>query len=283
MQMLRFPGVALIIIAVVVSLMAGCGGGGGTTPITPITPITPTTDVTATGKVVSSLDSTRGVAGVTITYGAAYATTDSTGAFTLTFSPTVAELPYFFAVDTSGAGSAYPTTLTVVLANGQIYDPNEVDIPLGVLNGTASVLSTITVQQVTADDPGLPPYAKHNGMVYGRVVKESDGSAVVNATVKLGSPSSPALTVMTGARGYFAFDLGYENLLEDVVGTTRTFSVDLTTVTGLDGTYQITYGSGTYYQNQAVTIPDNTETIGVITVDDESNGGSNEPPPPPSS
>jgi hypothetical protein len=275
--MLRFRGIGLLTAAVVVSMLAGCGGGGGgsSDPITP--PVTPTTDVTVTGKVISSVTN-QGVPGVTVIYGSAYATTDSAGAYKLTFSPKVSELPYFLQVDTTGAGAAFPSS-QMVLVNSQTYEPGQVDMPVTVLNGSVTSFPTITVQQITQDNPGLPPYANHDVLIYGRVVEALDGSAVVGATVKLGLPSSPARTVTTGARGYFAFNLGKDMQLADVVGTNQYFSVDLSTATGLTGTYYIAYGSGdVYFQNQAIAIPSSVDNIGVIKVTTTAPSG---PPPPP--
>lgn len=281
MSMLKPRGAALAA-ALALIVLAGCGGGGGQpSPVTP--PLSG--EKTVTGKVVSSVDKTTGVPGVLITFSGAYAITDSTGAFRLTFNPLVTELDYFFAVDTSGAGTSYPTTELVELTDGQTYYPGAVDMPVAVLNGDQTTLATIIVRQVAGQNPPGPPYPSHDSYVYGRLIQYSDGAAISGATIRLGQPSAPVLTTTTGANGYFAFPLGRDAMLVDVVGTARMFSVDLSTATGSYSlTWLITYGTSAdpYYQLQAITIPSNTETIGLVkATESSSGGGGTEPPPPP--
>lgn len=294
--MLRFSGATFVIVAIIIGLLAGCGGGGGSTAPTPVDPIndpitTPVSrNVTITGKIVSSADTTRGVAGVVVRLGAlAYGFTNSTGVYSITFDPTVLELPYSVAVDTSGAGIAYPESGLVSVLDGQKYDPELVDVPVSILNGESTVMPTMVLTDITQSPPG-DPYASKDSIIYGRVVKESDQSAVANVTVKLGNPDVPALTVKTGARGYFAFNIGRNKSLLDIVGTSATFSVDLTTSTVFDGSVSVSYGvsADAYFQNQSITIstdsdvPELTPTIGLVTVLDLTGGddGGNPPPPP---
>lgn len=302
--MLRFRGAAIVIVAITIAMLAGCGGGGGSSSgsnnnVGPdpgggtTTPVSST--VTITGKVVSSADATKGVANVVVSYAGGYGATNSNGAYSITFDPRATELPYNLTVNTSAAGTAFPVSQFVSLEDGQKYDPDLVDVPLAVLNGDATVLPTIVVYDVSQGPPGAP-YASKNNMVFGRVIRESNGSGIVNATIKLGDPDAPALTVKTGKRGYFAINLGRDVSLLDVVGVSPSFSVDVTTATGFDGTYRISYGTGagSYFQNQSISIPtesdisDETPTIGLIMVldlnpggDGGDGGGGNPPPPPP--
>lgn len=285
--MLRFRGAAFLLMSLAFGLMAGCGGGGsgsGDDPIDPPIDPPPTTTHTITGRVVSSLDPSRGVPNVVITFGSAYAISVTGGNYQLTFGTTSVLLPFYYSVDTSGAGAAYPTTELVTMADGQTYDPRQIDVPLAVLNGDTTLGATLVVREISGDSPPSPPYASKDGMVYGRVIKASTSAGVPNATIRLGNPSAPALTVTTGRNGYFAFNLGRDMQLVDVVGTNRVFSVDLRTTTGLSESLYISYGQSSdfYFQRQAIAIPSDSDNIGLITVWDL--GGTtpvNPPPPPP--
>lgn len=284
--MLRLSGVALAVALVCAFALTGCGGGGGddgggggggTNP----PPVDPTK--TIVGKVVSSLNTSRGVANVVVKFGAAYAITNSTGDYTITYVPTQTELPYYLEVDTSGAGSSYPTTELVAFADGQTFYPNQVSVPQTILNGISASMPTIIVKEVSPDSPPGVPYPTNNTMVYGRLVKASDGSGVANATIKLGANSASPLTVTTGSRGYFVFALGTGKMLFDVVGTDLTFSVDLSTASGFDSTTTLSYGASAdaYFQNQAIDIAYPTlNLIGIIEVNDSGGGGGGPPPPP---
>lgn len=151
-----------VVSALAVALLAGCGGGGGGSSSGNNTP-TPTTDTILTGKVISSKDGS-GVANVQVSFGvpAITAVTNSSGEFSLNLgSKTALEAlptpPYVFQVDTSGAGSDYPTDWPVTY-NNTSYSQSEITVPNTILSGAEKNLGTIIVMYKDENNPPPPPY-----------------------------------------------------------------------------------------------------------------------------
>ncbi|MDH7600971.1 MAG: hypothetical protein QHI38_02380 [Armatimonadota bacterium] len=271
--------------------ITGCGGGGGVSPLTPpvTPPVTPPTTEPGylTGSVVSSATG-QGVRGVVIRLGTLSATTDSKGAFKLYIGGTE-DLPVYFQVDTSAAGAAFPTT-TLVTYRSQTYYPDWVDMPIEVLNGTTGDLGTITVTEVT--DPNNPPpvpYPSKDTVIIGRVVKASDKKGVSNVRVEFGTVK--IYTTKTGAKGYFAVNLGRDAAVLPLFSGgpwPPTFKIN-TTNAGLSSTLQVQF-RGSVVNQDSIPVPDEvltgqTTALGTITVLDTGGGGGTspvEPPPPPS-
>ncbi len=279
-------------LAVTAVTIVGCGGGGpGLSPVKP--PVTPPSTESGylTGTVVSSATG-QGVRGVVIRLPLAdsflSATTDSKGEFRIRISDTDNLLGYF-QVDTSAAGPAFPTT-TLVTYRGQTYDPDWVDIPIEVLNGTTSSLGAIRVTEVT--DPNNPPpvpYPSKDTVIIGRVVKASDKKGLPNVRVEFGTVK--VYTTKTGAKGYFAVNLGRDAAVLPLFSGgpwPPTFKIDLTSA-GLSSSLQVQF-QGTIVSQNSIPVPNavltnQTTALGAITVLDIGGGGGTtpiEPPPPPS-
>jgi len=275
----------LIALAVAAALLAGCGGGGSPAPTPPTSNPPPLSGRYLTGTVVSSSDG-QGIDGVVVRLGesALADTTKNGGQFSISVGTDSDELPDHFQVDTTGAGTSFPSSGLITYAGGQTYYPDFVDMPVAILNGDTDDLGTITITEVT--DPALPPpvpYPLKNSVILGRVVKESDGIGVADVAVTFGF--TPAVTRKTGKNGYFALDLGRDAPVLPLFPSGKwppTFSID-TTKAGLLSILEVEF-NGQVTAQGAIVVPtevltSQTTTLGTITVLDD--GGGNNPPPPP--
>ncbi|MGC8862346.1 MAG: hypothetical protein ACP5R5_06155 [Armatimonadota bacterium] len=271
------------------SVLAGCGGGGSTAPKQNVTP-PPLSGRYITGTVVSSATG-RGVDGVVIRLGGtAYsAVTRNGGKFEINVGSADTVLPYYFRVDTSGAGANFPSTSLVTFNNGQTYYPDSVDMPVGILNGDTDNLGTITVVEITdTNNPPEVPYPSHDTVIMGRVVRESDGAGLPNVRVDFGW--TPVKITRTGAKGFFAVNLGRDQAVLSLFPPDTwppTFKID-TSGAGLSTTLKVEFG-GQQYSQDSIVVPTpvlsmETTALGTIKVLDGSGGGGGgggEPPPPP--
>lgn len=276
---------------VVAFALAGCGGGGGGTSDEGGTPEPPATGSRIlTGQVVSSLDNTKGVDGVVIRFGAfSSATTANGGKFELNIDAEGNNLPYYFQVDTSKAGANFPPN-ELVTYNEQTYYPNEVDLPIEILNGQSNDLGKITVREATDDQPPSQPYPSRDTLIYGRVVSAKTGEGIEGVLVTFGY-TSPT-TAISGKNGYFVLNLGRDAAVLPLFPSDRwppTFSINTSTATGnYPVTLQVVFRNQTSTQS-SIPVPEDillaseTTSLGTITVlDDTGSGGGEGPPPPPS-
>lgn len=281
-----------LISAMTAVIIVGCGGGGtpGLPPVSP-PPVTPPSNGARyiTGTVVSSATG-KGVRGVVVRLGAAafYATTDSNGQFKINVG-TTDDLPFYFQVDTSGAGAAFPTS-TLVTYKGQTFYPNWIDLPVEILNGEIDDLGTITVTE--ASDPNNPPpvpYPSKDTIVLGRVIKSSDGKGIPNVWVEFGTVK--VYTAKTGAKGYFAVNLGRDAAVLPLFSGgpwPPTFKIN-TSGAGLSSSLLVEF-RGARVAQDSIPVPNEmltgqTTVLGNIVVLDSGGGGGTppvEPPPPPS-
>lgn len=295
-HMRRLSVVALCLGTIAALSLSGCGGGsgGGTSgngsggTVEP-----PITGSGLTGTVVSSATG-KGVDGVIIAMGSFYtARTANGGKFSLNYDTTAAEMPIYFAVDTSEAGSAFPGT-EFVTYRGQTYYPDQVDTPVEVLNGDTTNLGTITIKEVTEDTVPPPPYPSKDVLIYGRVVSQKTRAGIEGVVVTFGF--TPTKTAKTGKKGYFVINAGRSVPVELFQGAAEpyTFGVNTSVAVGAyPSTLEVSLG-GQAYPQDAIIVPQSIlslmdgVSIGTITVlDDESsggggNGGGENPPPPPS-
>ena len=292
--MTRLRAAALGILLVVAVALAGCGGGGGNKTQSSGGSTTPPPSLGAgtvlTGAVVSSLDG-RGVDNVAIRLGATgfEAITSGGGKFSIDVGSASAELSDTFQVDTSGAGAAFPTNRLITYSGGQTYCPDEVDMPVDILNGVRSDFGTITVSEVKdQDQPPSAPYPIKDTVVLGRVVKASTNAGVSGVQVIFGF--TPAITAVTGAKGYFALNLGRDAAVLPLFptdtwqGSNTVFSIDTSKASGLPTTLQVTYNNVTGPQT-SLAVPQSlllmqSTNLGTITVRDDG-GGDDGPPAPP--
>lgn len=267
------------------AMVAGCGGGG--TPAAPVpAPVQPPlSSRTITGTVVSSANTSKGVQGVTISFsGVGSATTDSKGQFQLSAGYSGATLPYYFQVDTSGAGAIYPRSSNqIVTLNGQTYNWEEVYAPIAVLNEVTGSLGTIMVNEASGDAPPPVPYASNDTILVGRVVSKKDGTGIENVTVSFGQ--AKVVTAQTGKKGYFGLNLGRdEGVLTYYPATSGTFSINTATAVGsFPSTLQVSFNDQTFLQN-SIEVPVlqllNSRAIGTVKVIDDGSGTDVPPPPP---
>jgi hypothetical protein len=281
---------------VVAFILAGCGGGGGGggTSDEGGTPEPPATGSRIlTGQVVSSLDSTKGVDGVVIRFGAfSSATTANGGKFELNIDAEGNNLPYYFQVDTSKAGANFPPS-ELVTYKAQTYYPDKVDLPIEILNGQSNDLGKITVREVTDDQAPSQPYPSRDTLIYGRVVSAKTGEGIEGVLVTFGY-TSPT-TAISGKNGYFVLNLGRDAAVLPLFPSDRwppTFSINTSTATGnYPVTLQVMFRSQTSTQS-SIPVPEDillaseTTSLGTITVLDDTGsgggGGGEGPPPPPS-
>ncbi len=291
--------VAFLCLAVALALvLVGCGGGGGGGG----TSGGGTPDngggggggdlggSTLSGTVVSS-KTNQGVDGVVITFSAfATATTANGGKFQISLDSISGDMPIYFGVDTSGAGTNFPKT-EFVTYNGQTYYPDQVDVPVAVLNGESTQLGTITVREVTDDSVPPPPYPNKDVMIYGRVVSEKYGTGIEGVVVSFGY--TPTKTARTGKKGYFVINAGRSIPLELFQGASKPYTFSINT-SGAVGSYPSTLKASlesVSYNQSSIAVPERIlaimdgVNIGTITILDGGTGGGggggNEPPPPP--
>jgi len=145
----------LLLCAVVppVLLIGGCGGGGGT-------PAAPTT-VTVRGKVETEGSDPAAIAGARVVLGGKTTTTDSNGAFEFKDKVVTA---------------VTRATVTVALSVSRDQYGTRLDDTVVLTIGATKTLETIRL-------PALPG----TGTVSGKVVQSTDGAALVNAKVTLGT------------------------------------------------------------------------------------------------
>lgn len=280
---------ALVILALAVALLAGCGGGGGSSNNNNPNPDPdpPANDRLITGTVVSSTDNTTGVRGVTVRFGDyIYATSDANGKFTLSIPSDNKGLPYYYEVDTTGAGPDYPAAELITLSNGQTYNPKKVDMPIGILNAATNSLGTIIVRRVTDTELPGSPYDSHDTILYGRVVTSRDGKPVSGVTIRFGT--SVTKTATTGAKGYFALNLGLDvlpiTMFEDPGNAM--FSINSSTAgPSYPSTLNVSY-MGDNFTQSAIRVPREVISRGStdlndITLMNDGSGGDDNPPPPP--
>jgi len=290
--MSRFRFAMLAVGLTAAALLAGCGGNGSPAPKQNGTnpPPPPLSARYITGTVVSSV-SGRGVDGVVVRLGdsAFAAVTKNGGKFEINVGSADTVLPYYFQVDTSGAGAAFPVTSLVTYNNGQTYFPDHVDMPVAVLNGESDSLGTITVVEITdTSNPPEVPYPSHDTVILGRVVRESDGAGVANVRIDFGW--TPVKITRTGAKGFFAVNLGRDQAVLSLFPQDTwppKFKID-TSGAGLSTTLPVEL-SGQQYAQDSIVVPTavlsmETNSLGTIKVLNGSGGGGGggeEPPPPP--
>jgi len=280
--MSRFSMTAVFALLVAMAvLFVGCGGGGGGS----VTPIETKPGVLTT-KVVSSIDG-RGIDNVVVrvvtSLGTVTATSRNGGLVELNVG-TTATLADYFQVDTTGAGSTFPKTELITYNSGQTYDPEQVDMPKDILNGVKTGLGTITVKEVL--DASAPPgsaYPYKDTVLIGRVVRRSTGVGVSGVRVTFGY--TPAVTDTTGAKGYFALNLGRDTTVISKFASdplNPTFSIDASGLTGLNSTMLVVYNDLSCTQS-SIPVPTavysrDENSLGTISIVD--NGGEGPPPPP---
>lgn len=288
---------AFIAVIFALALIAGCGGGGGGSSSTP-PPVTET-EGTITGTVIGSVNKT-GVANVMVWLASDYwAVTDNKGQFKIEIGQKT-DLPDHFEVQTSSAGSNYPTS-GFVTYNGQTYFPNWVDMPISVLNGETTSLGTITIyEDIDGSSVPQPPYPSKDTVIVGRVVAQSKvgvasitNPGIANVSVSFGTP---AVNTVTGKYGYFAVNLGRDvDVIERfpmsswvMIGSSLVpvFSISTSTATGYPSTLEVSFNNVTGSQG-AIILPSDvltggTTSLGTIMVlDGDNTGGGDGPPPPP--
>ncbi|MCE5315308.1 MAG: hypothetical protein ABFD49_10010 [Armatimonadota bacterium] len=124
-------------------------------------------DTVLTGRIIRS-DTSVGIPLVTVTFGTKEVTTGAYGYFEidLGLDEAVPDSYTSLSIDTSGAGSAYPTTLSVSY-NGSQYDQDAIAVPEEIYGEDESVtdFGDITVMMSSSggsdddddDDPPIPP------------------------------------------------------------------------------------------------------------------------------
>ena len=283
-----------ISIAIVIAIVAGCGGGGTSATDTSGTGSTSgtggtgdtgstTTTRTITGQIVSSQGG--GVANVTVELGASglTGTTNASGTYSITVSSTL-DIPYYFTVDTSAAGSNYSTGTTLTY-NGQKYLAEKVLTSAAVRNSESNSIGTITLQYLAADDVPAPPYESHDTIISGRVV-DSNGSGIANVTISFGTP---AFTAKTGSKGYFSINLGLDAaVLPLFPASPKYFAINTATAgasypVGTPVTYQGVTSDQSSLELPLLVLTNQDSDLGTIRVNTSAGSGSGDggdgPPP----
>ncbi|MCL5104021.1 MAG: hypothetical protein M1133_07900 [Armatimonadetes bacterium] len=121
--------------------------------------IYPSYDTVIVGRVIRS-DTLAGVAGVTVRFGTALAvTTGQKGYFAVNLGRDAAVLPLFptgsltFSIDSSTAGTTYPSTLEVQYSS-QFYTQSAIPVPDDVIQRRSSDLGTLSLQVGSSDSGG---------------------------------------------------------------------------------------------------------------------------------
>ena len=271
---------ALVVLSVV---LTGCGGGGGGGNPNP--PLPDPTERTITGKIVSSATNNPAVANVAVTIGLYTAVSGADGTFSLGPMPIGTDLPSTFTVDAAGAGAGYRRDdLIAYLSQEYLY--NAVDTPVLLRNGSTNSLGTITIRYSPDDTPSIP-FASKDTIIAGRVVRSDDQTlGIAGVTVSFGSATT--FTATTGAKGYFALNVGRDVdvvslfLLDD-----KTFAINTATAgASYPGTLLVTYQGQAGRAQNDLPVPDDvlnnsSNDLGNIVVQMSSGGGGDGPPPPP--
>lgn len=274
--------------------LTGCGGGGGASIEDKgnVNPPVVDTGRTLTGTVVSS-STGKGVANVVIRFTGLTITgkTGTDGAFSIKV-PSGTSLPVHFQVDTSQVASAYPTG-NVVKYNSQYYEPDMVDLPIGLLNEQTNMIGEITVYEYANDTAPPPPYASKNTVIMGRVINNSTGAGVAGAQVSFGTSPDPIYPTTTGKAGYFAIDLGFDkSVLSLYPSASVKFTVKLGEAasqfpsTAIVSFLSVNYALGSSISVPAEVVAGETNDLGSLyilesgTVSGDT-GGDDGPPPPP--
>lgn len=272
-------------------VLAGCGGGGGggSTPSDPVTP--PLNDSRViTGRVVSTASGSPGVPNVLVSIGdraasAPTGTTDSNGYFRINMGAVA--IPSFIQVNSSNAGTGYDRVYTVAY-NGQEYESDSIDVPIAVRNEASMDMGTLKVVYVNPNSDTPPPvnlFPSHDTVIYGRVIRSDTSAGLAGVTVTFGSP---AVTATTGAKGYFALNLGLDaGVVARFPTSPWTFAINSSTAgTSYPTTLEVRYSTN-YYAQTAIPVPDDvilqrSNDLGTLVLQvSPSNGGGDGPPPPP--
>jgi len=277
--MAKSTGLLLVALAVLLVVLAGCGGGSGTNNITP----PPTGTRTVSGTIVRE-DTGAGLPNVLVRLGDTDKTATSGTGGVFSFSvPNTDDLPVFLQIDTTSAGADYPAG-NVVVYKSQYFLPNDVDIPVAVLNGDTDAIGAIAVFNTSGDVPVPPPYASKNTIIVGKVVSKKTGNAIPGVTIRFAPDRS--FTAVSGTRGFFGVDLGKNvPVLTVYPSASGTFQVDTTTAgSAYPDTLTVDLRSVEYDQNAVIVPVDiltgETTLLGTITVIDDGSGGGGPPPPP---
>ena len=75
------------------------------------------------------------------------AVTSGGGRFSIDVGSADAKLSDFFQVDTSGAGATFSHADLITYSNGQTYYPDEVDMPVDILNAVTNDFGVIMVRE----------------------------------------------------------------------------------------------------------------------------------------
>jgi len=273
-----FP-VALVVLSIA---LTGCGGGGGSSNNPNPNPPNPT-ERTITGKIVSSATANPALANVAVTIGSYTAVSAKDGTFSLGPMPIASDIPSLFTVDASAAGTGYSKEDVVTYQN-QDYLYSAVDTPVQIRNGDTNSLGTITIRY---DPEGMPPvpFADKDTIISGRVVR-SDDQTVGIAGVKVTFGTATTFTTTTGAKGYFALNVGRD---VDVVSlfllNDKTFAIDTSTAgSSYPNTLLVTYQGQSGRAQNDLPVPDDvlsnrSNDLGNIVVQIDSGGGDGTLPP----
>jgi len=280
--------VALVVLSVV---LTGCGGGGGSSSNggNPNPPPPDPTERTITGKIVSSATNNPGVANVAVTLNTINGPyTDVSGAdgtFALPPMPVTTDIPSTFTVDAAGAGTGYRRD-DLITYRSQEYLYNSVDTPVQLRNGDTNSLGTITIRYSPDDTPSIP-FPSKDTIIAGRVVRSDDQTVgIAGVTVSFGTATT--FTTTTGAKGYFALNVGRDvDVISLFLLSDCTFSIDTSTAgaTTYPNTLMVTYQGQAGRAQNDLPVPDDvlnnsSNDLGNIVVQMSSGGGDGPPPPP---